>query len=99
MDSRPHRNDGDCMSHFVFIYYTVSQPPIFEYAVIERAMMSDTITVKCPTCQKPVEWKETSEYRPFCSSRCKLIDLGEWAQEKYTVTAEEDDILSDLLKQ
>ncbi|SPY04211.1 zinc-binding protein YacG [Neisseria meningitidis] len=35
-------------------------------------------------------------YRPFCSKRCKLIDLGEWAQEKYTVSSE-DDPFSDLL--
>jgi endogenous inhibitor of DNA gyrase (YacG/DUF329 family) len=35
--------------------------------------------VQCPTCQKDVEWKPESKYRPFCSERCKLIDLGEWA--------------------
>ncbi|MCL1076295.1 DNA gyrase inhibitor YacG [Shewanella dokdonensis] len=41
--------------------------------------------VKCPTCQKPVEWSAASAFRPFCSERCKLIDLGEWASEKYTI--------------
>ncbi|MDF0535130.1 DNA gyrase inhibitor YacG [Shewanella yunxiaonensis] len=41
--------------------------------------------VKCPTCQKPVEWSSAAEFRPFCSERCKLIDLGEWASEKYTI--------------
>ncbi|MFQ6372490.1 DNA gyrase inhibitor YacG [Shewanella sp. YIC-542] len=41
--------------------------------------------VKCPTCQKPVEWTTNSPFRPFCSERCKLIDLGEWATEKYTI--------------
>ncbi|MAK90925.1 MAG: DNA gyrase inhibitor YacG [Oceanospirillaceae bacterium] len=35
--------------------------------------------VQCPTCQKDVEWKPENKYRPFCSERCKLIDLGEWA--------------------
>ena len=35
--------------------------------------------VQCPTCQKDVEWKLENKYRPFCSERCKLIDLGEWA--------------------
>jgi endogenous inhibitor of DNA gyrase (YacG/DUF329 family) len=35
--------------------------------------------VQCPACQKDVEWKPESKYRPFCSERCKLIDLGEWA--------------------
>ena len=59
--------------------------------------MTEVTTVKCPTCQKPVIWNEESKYRPFCSQRCRLIDLGEWAQEKYTVAAEEDDTLSDSM--
>lgn len=41
--------------------------------------------VACPTCAKPVEWTEASKYRPFCSERCKQIDLGAWAEEKYTI--------------
>ncbi|ASK27605.1 DNA gyrase inhibitor YacG [Neisseria chenwenguii] len=60
--------------------------------------MSQALTVKCPTCQKPVKWTAENKYRPFCSQRCKLIDLGEWAEEKYTVAAEEDDTLSEVLK-
>lgn len=60
--------------------------------------MTEVTTVKCPACQKSVIWNEESKYRPFCSQRCRLIDLGEWAQEKYTVAAEEDDSLSNLLK-
>ncbi|SQI42503.1 DNA gyrase inhibitor YacG [Leminorella richardii] len=44
--------------------------------------MNDTpMTVKCPTCGKSLEWSEKSPYRPFCSKRCQLIDLGEWADE------------------
>lgn len=35
-------------------------------------------TVNCPTCQKPVTWTQDNQYRPFCSRRCKLIDLGAW---------------------
>lgn len=38
--------------------------------------------VKCPTCGKAVEWSEKSPFRPFCSKRCQLIDLGEWANEE-----------------
>lgn len=61
--------------------------------------MNEHITiVKCPTCQTPVIWSSESKYRPFCSRRCKLIDLGEWAEERYGVEAVEDDSLSDLLK-
>ena len=44
--------------------------------------------VKCPTCQKQVEWNSTSTYRPFCSDRCRLIDLGEWASEKHAIPDE-----------
>ncbi len=42
-------------------------------------------TVKCPTCGKPVEWRADNPYRPFCSQRCKQIDLGAWASESYRV--------------
>ena len=44
-------------------------------------------TVHCPTCAAPVEWTPASHYRPFCSERCKQIDLGAWAEEKYTIPA------------
>jgi endogenous inhibitor of DNA gyrase (YacG/DUF329 family) len=45
-------------------------------------------TVNCPTCQKPVEWTDASQWKPFCSERCKLIDLGAWADESYTIEGE-----------
>jgi endogenous inhibitor of DNA gyrase (YacG/DUF329 family) len=38
----------------------------------------------CPTCGKPAEWQDNS-HRPFCSERCKLIDLGKWVSEEYRV--------------
>ncbi|MDX1756698.1 MAG: DNA gyrase inhibitor YacG [Marinobacter sp.] len=44
--------------------------------------------VDCPTCKKAVEWDTANPYRPFCSERCKLIDLGAWANEEYRVPAE-----------
>lgn len=44
--------------------------------------------VKCPTCKKQVEWTEQSTFRPFCSKRCRLIDLGEWASEKHAIPTE-----------
>jgi len=47
--------------------------------------------VACPTCGKDVEWRPESVWRPFCSERCKLIDLGEWATEKFKVPMEESD--------
>lgn len=41
--------------------------------------------VNCPTCMKPVAWTDDSEWKPFCSERCKLIDLGAWADESYVI--------------
>lgn len=43
-------------------------------------------TVKCPTCKKPVPLG--AEQFPFCSERCRLIDLGRWADEDYRIPAE-----------
>ena len=40
--------------------------------------------MKCPTCGKPAEWKD-NPYRPFCSERCKLVDLSRWVNEEYRV--------------
>ena len=45
------------------------------------------ITVSCPTCKKTVVWNE-QPFRPFCSERCKLIDLGEWAAEEKRIAGE-----------
>ena len=41
--------------------------------------------VKCPRCGEPAKFSEENPFRPFCSERCKLIDLGAWAEGKYTI--------------
>lgn len=41
--------------------------------------------VNCPTCKNSIEWSTENTFRPFCSKRCQLIDLGEWASESYKV--------------
>ena len=46
-----------------------------------------TTVVECPTCSAKVEWKPENKFRPFCSERCKKIDLGAWAEEKYAIPA------------
>jgi endogenous inhibitor of DNA gyrase (YacG/DUF329 family) len=46
---------------------------------------------KCPTCGKPIEWTPAAKWRPFCSERCKLIDLGRWLDGSYTVPGEPAD--------
>lgn len=49
-----------------------------------------TREVACPTCGKPVPWTEASRWRPFCSERCRLIDLGEWIDETRRIPADDD---------
>lgn len=56
--------------------------------VRSKADMSETI-VQCPTCNQPVTWNDAATWRPFCSERCKLIDLGDWASEKHRVAGED----------
>ena len=52
--------------------------------------------VTCPTCGGRVKWSPGNAFRPFCSERCKLIDLGAWADEQHRIpgTTAEDDLLS-----
>ncbi|MBP8901293.1 MAG: DNA gyrase inhibitor YacG [Thiobacillaceae bacterium] len=52
--------------------------------------------VACPTCGKDVEWRPENPWRPFCGERCKMIDLGEWATEKYKVPVVEQDTFDNL---
>ena len=47
--------------------------------------------VACPTCRKPVHWSATNRFRPFCSQRCQMIDLGAWASEEYRIPEKEPD--------
>jgi uncharacterized protein len=39
----------------------------------------------CPTCHRAVEWNETFPWRPFCSERCKMVDLGAWVSEQHAI--------------
>ncbi|GBE32937.1 DNA gyrase inhibitor YacG [bacterium BMS3Bbin05] len=50
--------------------------------------------LKCPVCHKSTRWKD-NKWRPFCSERCKLIDLGEWATEGYLIRGENDSTWSE----
>ncbi|HEY6332089.1 MAG TPA: DNA gyrase inhibitor YacG [Blastocatellia bacterium] len=44
-----------------------------------------SVPMKCPTCGKPAAWKDNPD-RPFCSERCKLIDLANWSSEEYHIS-------------
>jgi uncharacterized protein len=47
--------------------------------------------VACPQCGARVVWDPANRFRPFCSERCKMIDLGAWATESYRIPVEDDD--------
>jgi endogenous inhibitor of DNA gyrase (YacG/DUF329 family) len=49
---------------------------------------SNIAVVSCPTCKRPVEWSDASPWRPFCSERCRLIDLGAWASEQRSIPSD-----------
>ena len=43
--------------------------------------------IVCPVCRKVTTWEE-NPWKPFCSERCKLVDLGKWASEEYKIPGE-----------
>jgi endogenous inhibitor of DNA gyrase (YacG/DUF329 family) len=44
-------------------------------------------TVACPTCGRELEWA-TAPFRPFCSERCRLIDLGAWFSDQRAIPSD-----------
>jgi uncharacterized protein len=54
--------------------------------------MEEKLT-SCPICRKKTAW-ENNPFRPFCSERCRLIDLGKWASDEYRIPGEKKDLLA-----
>jgi endogenous inhibitor of DNA gyrase (YacG/DUF329 family) len=50
--------------------------------------------VKCPTCRREIDWSN-SPFRPFCSERCRMIDLGAWLTEQRSIPADSAPLESD----
>jgi endogenous inhibitor of DNA gyrase (YacG/DUF329 family) len=46
--------------------------------------------IKCPNCRKETVYSPENPFRPFCSERCQLLDLGAWADGKYAIPVSED---------
>jgi endogenous inhibitor of DNA gyrase (YacG/DUF329 family) len=44
--------------------------------------------VPCPTCKRPAVFAPSNPWRPFCSERCRGVDLGAWANESYRMPVE-----------
>ncbi len=45
-----------------------------------------SIKANCPICEKVADLNASNSYRPFCSKRCRLIDLGQWINETYSIS-------------
>jgi len=43
--------------------------------------------IRCPICKKEAAW-DNNPFRPFCSERCRIMDLGKWASEGYRIAGE-----------
>ena len=41
--------------------------------------------INCPRCKQPTEYSTENSFRPFCSERCRLIDLGQWVEEEFKI--------------
>jgi uncharacterized protein len=60
------------------------------------------VRIACPICKRVVEdAPEDYQYRPFCSERCKLVDLGNWLGEKYRISRalQPEDLSDDGIEQ
>ncbi len=56
---------------------------------MNKSNQSKRINIKCAQCEKEFEYY-SSKFRPFCSERCKMIDLGHWMSESYAVPSREN---------
>ena len=54
-------------------------------------MAGRVVSVSCPACGRKVPFEPASRWRPFCSERCKTLDLGAWAAERYRIAGESRD--------
>ena len=60
-----------------------------------KTAASQARMVRCPACGGPSLYAPENRYRPFCSERCKVHDLGAWASENFRVEAEPDQSLAE----
>jgi len=52
--------------------------------------LEKTMIIFCPICKNKTTWEE-NPWRPFCSERCKLTDLGKWVLEEYTIEGRQEE--------
>jgi endogenous inhibitor of DNA gyrase (YacG/DUF329 family) len=59
------------------------------HALAVLLMATSPRKVRCPQCGVASVWDVGNQWRPFCSERCKMIDLGAWASEAYRLPVQE----------
>lgn len=55
--------------------------------------------VRCPSCGKDSVYSTENQFRPFCSERCRMNDLGSWASESYKIETSPDSSADDTLSE
>lgn len=62
----------------------------------QRRLGAGSKVIECPSCNKPVAWVTENAFRPFCSERCRILDLGEWASGNRYIPDDEEhsDVMS-----
>ena len=53
--------------------------------------MKKELVVKCPQCKKSFKYY-SSEFRPFCADKCKMIDMGHWFEESYVLNGKSNTV-------
>ena len=77
------------ISHLLARFPELTPYPVLPMSAFARPV-NKPLLVKCPQCGTEVVWSAESPYRPFCSDRCRLIDLGAWESESYRVPVVEE---------
>jgi len=63
--------------------------------VVEGPLPPGARVVPCPACRSATLFHPSNRFRPFCSARCRGLDLGAWADESYRVASEAPEPSSD----
>ena len=61
--------------------------------------MTSLRKINCPQCNKPTIYSTENSFRPFCSERCRLIDLGQWANEDFRIPSQDSGSIQELAEQ
>lgn len=79
-----------------FIFYKLIlfiDPQSTNYSVLAKLDAMPALR-PCPVCRKPSTW-EGNAWKPFCSERCRTLDLGAWSSETYRVTEKPEEEMGD----